>query len=146
MTFTETLRAILSDQSEIPKLPEDKLVAFSEGQSIPTKLPLHILHRLVRLQTLIVQEQQRGEMPDTDVLEGLGLASEQSEGSKLNSMAKSLSVQEDATKRILMLEQLIVEIVREAVPSECERFDVRYCVNLELDVLWSPNLKRRFLD
>lgn len=147
MTFLETIVAILSDQPVIDTLPNDKLNVFDIGKPIGgRRLPMNVLQRLARLQTLIVRAQSMGEMPATDVMEGLQDPGERTQLSQLDAMAAALGIQEDSTRRIMMLERLIVEIVREAVPTECERLDVRYCVNMQLEVLWSPSPRQRFLD
>ena len=52
-----------------------------------------------------------------------------------HTMAKTLVVTHDKASRIQMLERLIVEIVHEAVPQECEYTDVSYRVSLELALL-----------
>lgn len=138
--------AVLSDQPEIDTLPANKLNVFDMGEPIGMRLPHSILKRIVRLQTLIVREQQKGEMPKVDVMEGLETPAERTHFSQLSAMANALGIMEDGTRRIMMIERLIVEIVREAVPTECERLDVRYCVNMQLEVLWSKSPQQRFLD
>ncbi len=140
MSFLQTVLAVLTGQDEISELPSDKLIALTNGEPIERRLSQEDLHKIIRLQTLIVHEQERGAM-----FEQGGLPEEDGQDTQ-NVMAQYLAVQEDATARVIMLERLIVELVREAVPAECERFDVRYSVNLSLEVLRSRVSHHRFLD
>lgn len=85
-------------------------------------------------------------MPTVDVMEGLEAPEEHTHLTHVSTLANALGVMEDATRRIVMIERLIVEIVHEAVPTECERLNVLYCVNMKLEVLWRVSPQQRFLD
>jgi hypothetical protein len=55
-------------------------------------------------------------MPEMDVI---NQQASETKTSSIEVMARSLSIQEDSTRREMMIERLIVELVRETYPQEC---------------------------
>jgi len=143
MTFTQTLAAVLNDAPEIPSLPESALVVFGgRGEPLPYEINGQILLRLVRLQTLIAEQNELASLPDHENI----CASAEREGKSFVSYADSrLSISEDATRLVMALEQLMVRTMREAIPAESEQFGVRYIVNASSQVLRCREPARRFL-
>jgi hypothetical protein len=126
--------AVLNDEQIIPELPNNKIVAYqNRGQPIAGHVNnSRAFLKVARLQTIIVQEQEKSELPE--VIESTSSAS------------AALMVQEDATHTIMMLERLIVQIVRDAYPSESERFGVRYVADIGMGIFYTEAPQRRFLD
>lgn len=138
------ITSVLNSDEDIPGLPSDRLVAFSNcGQPIPGTIDQTSFLKIARLQTLIVQEQEKAEIPGVDALKQ---AAEQNHQDFASTMAASLSVKDDATSNTIMLERLIVLIVRDACPAECERFDVRYVADVSMQVFFCEIPQQRFLD
>lgn len=143
-SFLTTLMAVLSDQNEIENLPNDKLIASNhESNPIKQVVPTTVLIKIARLQTLAFQAHNKSKMPNCDVIKSIA---EVTGSNTAQTMADSLGVQEDATRRIIMIERLIVEVVREAIPAECERNDVEYFANTNGLIMRRPINYRRFLD
>ncbi|MES3031141.1 MAG: hypothetical protein V4697_01870 [Patescibacteria group bacterium] len=146
MKLTGKIVAILSNHPDIPGLPTTELNPVNHGEPIEKQPSHEIVLQLARLQTLIFREHERGDISPVEKVGAMSSGNEESSyGATLNSMAQALSTQEDATRIVMMLEQLMVQIVRENIPTEHERLDVRYHVNEEWKVMWSPNPSRRFL-
>ncbi len=136
--------SVLNNEQNIPELPDDQLVAFqNKGQPITGSINGTAFNQIARLQTLIVQEQEKAQLPEIATLKAIGAESRQDFGS---TMASALSVQEDTTQNIIMLERLIVAIVRDACPSESERLGVRYVADISLRIFFAEAPQRRFLD
>lgn len=144
MRFIETLLAVLNQQEEIPDLPSNQLTVIDQrGTRVSAQLSCKHILQIARLQTLAFRASKSGELPThTDIT----AQARETGGQYLNLAASLLTVQEDATRRVMMLEGLIIEIVRQIVPAESERFDVRYFVNEQRHLLWIPSPPRRFLD
>ena len=143
-TLLPVIVAVLNGEEDIPELPNDQLQALqNQGQPIPGSVNQKTFQKIARLQTLIFKEQEKAEIPDMKVLRQTCTESGQD---FVTVMARSLSVQEDATSNIMMLERLIVEVVREACPVECERFGVRYFADISLRVFFGESPSQRFLD
>ena len=143
-SFLTTLLAVLGDQPEIENLPNDKLIALDyEGYRLDRNTAWPVFHKVARLQTLCFHSHKEAQMPD--LVEIKQMASVMG-GSILEIMANSLGTQEDATRRIMMLERLIVEIVRDVVPAEIEQFDVDYIAHIDGVIVRRPVQQRRFLD
>lgn len=102
-----------------------------------------VFRKLARLQTLAFQAHEKSEMPSYEVIKSVV---EVTGGNTPQTMADSLGVQEDVTRRIMMIERLIVEVVRESVPAECERNDVEYFAHVSGVIMRRPIKHRRFLD
>ncbi|MES2314966.1 MAG: hypothetical protein V4524_03490 [Patescibacteria group bacterium] len=143
-TLLAVIVAVLNGEENIPELPNDQLQAFqNQGQPIPGSVNGEVFHKIARLQTLIFREQEKAGIPDMEVLKQMCAESHQDFATV---MARSLSVQEDATANIMMLERLIVGVVREACPRECDRFGVRYYADISLRIFFGESPQRRFLD
>ena len=137
MNFISTITAILTDQTDIKSLPNDELRPFesNHGEKTAKDISPFGKRKIARLQTLILHEHERGKMPEhgeapMDIL----------------AMANALGIQEDSTRRIMMMESLITEIVREEIPAETERFDVIYFLKHDWNLYRYPIPERRFLD
>jgi len=123
MPFFTVLSKVLAGVVEISELPPNRMVAFDNGNSIGKhEVPLEVILMLVRLQTMIVLENE-----DTYLSDNPGTAEE---------MTNALCIREDSLYRINMLRRLMVEIVREAVPKEADRFNVNYFVTLDKQITW----------
>lgn len=146
MTFLQTLTQVLCGEPVIKSLPDDGLIAVNKGTPMDVGLPIETLHKLSRLQTLIFQEIKKGEMSEVSEFEGLERIRGTAQGNSIVDRANALMVQADSVERVEMLERLFIEIVRESIPRECEHFDVRYCVNSDLQVCWDPMPQIRHMD
>lgn len=136
--------SVLNGEATIPELPTDKLAAYKDkGTLIPGSIELLVFLKIARLQTLIVMEQDKAELPEMDTLRQVVTESGQDFATV---MARSLTVQEDTTHNIMMLERLIVGLVRDACAEECERFGVRYIADVSGRVHFSEAPQRRFMD
>lgn len=143
-SFLATLMAVLSDQDEIENLPNDKLIASELiGEPLESAVTMPIFLKIARLQTLAFRAHEIGEMPSFDSITQI---SGTTGGDAAKTIADSLGVKEDATRRIMMIERLIVEIVREAVPAECERNNVEYFGHLSGVIMRRATNSQRFLD
>ena len=148
-SFYTTLLAVLNEQSEIKELPSNHLAAniYSEGERLPNQIPRDVFLKIARLQTLIVNEGDRSEMPSAEEEKNMR---EQLGVDFLTLTSKALCVKEDATRRIMMLEGMIIEIVRSILPEECDQFNMRYCACFSPPnshyLLRAPAPQQRFLD
>jgi len=143
-SFLSTLVAVLSNQAEIAELPNDKLNAFTcEGPTIEGELPKDVFHKIARLQTLIMLSHENARMPDYKTTQQIA---DETGVDFITAGANALATSEDATHRVIMLERLIVEVVREAFPKECSYFDVRYLARLDQKIVRLPVQQLRFLD
>ena len=138
------ITSVLNSDETIPELPPDQLIAFNnQGKPIPRLVDRASLLKIARLQTLIVKERERSNVPEINNLKQIADQSGQNFGTTL---AKSLAIQEDTVAIIMMIERLIVEIVRSACPEVCERFGVGYVADISTRVYFSESSQRRFLD
>src|SRR3989344_667562 len=137
-SLIDIITSVLNSDETIPELPEDKLVAIKGKSCLEVDLDRDTAYKIARLQTLAVMTRENGEIPNISIPDD--------RGSGLLTMANSLTIQEDATNTIMMLERLLVEIVRKAVPSENERFGVRYFLDGNLKLCYSETPASRFLD
>jgi hypothetical protein len=136
-SLTVLIAATLSEEEEIPELPNDTLRPLcSPGILVAKEIEIGLALKIARLQTLIFLEQEKGEIPDYATISSKGPTV----------MANYLAVQEDATSNIIMLERLIVGIVRDAFPKEAERFSVRYFLSAERNLLCAEAANGRYLD
>jgi len=142
-SFLFTLLAVLSDEEDILALSHDRLITSYRMGDPAAEVTKKTLLKLTRLQTLCFQAHETGEMPELNVMEQM--ASETGSG-VADVMANSLGTQEDMTHRVMMLERLMVEVVREAVPAECDKFEVQYYVCDGGTIMSHPIERRRFLD
>ena len=132
---------VLGDAEDIPGLAMNELVALDRKDAKPLgyDIPAEVMIKLARLQTLAIRESEKGDMPESDQLKDLGV-------STIETMSRSLGIQEDATRRAMMLEQLFTEVVREVFPAECDRLDVEYSLHPTNGIMWRPVRRQRFLD
>ena len=142
-TLLPIIVSVLNGDKNIPELPNDQLVAFQNtGQPIQGIVDQNTFLKIARLQSLIVREQRRSGIPEMETLKQVA---NQNGTDFPTVMANALSVQEDATSNIMMLERLIVESVREARPEECERFGVRYFADVSIRVFFAEAPQNRFM-
>ena len=143
-TLLSTIVAVLNGEADMPELPNGQLRAYqNQGQPIPGSVSREALQKVARLQTLIFKEQEKARIPEVDEIQQMCTESKQPFAVV---MARSMSVQEDATSNIMMLERLIVEVVRDACPSECDRFGVRYFADISGHIFFGESPQQRFLD
>ena len=138
MTFLETFRAILNDQDEIEGFP-DPLTTLSLGNPTGIRLSEKLTRRLLRLQTIAYKEEHEvNDVPSASQFKSInsGLGCE-TLFSFSDVIEKHALVQMDAYSRCDMLKWQMVEIVREAVPVEINRFGVCYIVDAEHCILWN---------
>lgn len=142
-SFPAILAAVLGNQPVIAELPNDNLVAFNcEGNSIDGEVSPALLLKVVRLQTLISQAQEDAEMPSTEAIQQIA---DETNVEFFVASINASHVQEDATHRMMLLERLIVEVVREACPAECGQFDVQYLAHISRKIIRRP-INKRFND
>ena len=138
------ITAVLRGDETISELPGDQLYAFEgTGKPFDFQFSTEAFLKIVRLQTLIFLEQERAGIPSVDAIKQMCSVSGQTFDVV---MVRSLQTQEDATRNIIMLERLIVGLVREVCPAECERFGVRYVADISARVCWCQAPDQRFLD
>ncbi len=136
--------AVLNEQVEIACLPDDRLNAFPcEGPIVEGQISGKILLKIVRLQTLIMKSREDTRMPDDETIKQIV---EESSSDPMIVCAKALAVSEDSTYRVMMLERLITEIVREHFPKECGQFRYNYFVRPDRKIVRVPIVELRFLD
>ena len=140
-SFIQIIVATLQEEEEIVELPTPQLIGINDDKAmlLGRDIPPNVMLKLARLQTLKIKEAERGEMPEFDELKAMG-------GNTIMAMSGSLGILEDSTRRIIMLERLIVEVVREAFPTECDRLDVEYMLHPQKGILFVPTKRQRFLD
>lgn len=116
MNFPELLVAILTDQADIPSLPDSELKYTEprDGMSPPIS-SLVLLRRIARLQTLMFREKeiQQNSRPDTAGLQAIADAKGQS---FYKAMIDQGPMSDDQLYRIKCLQCLIIEIVRGIYP------------------------------
>ena len=143
-SFVEILQLILTDAKEIKGLADDELIAHDyPATMVRWRLSPDTFYRLARLQTLKAREFERGAMPD---ISGIKQVVVETGKDTAEVMSRSIAVSEDSLRRVMLLEQLIVEIVREAIPAESENLGVEYFVGPSADVYFRPLAEHRFLD
>lgn len=143
-SFLATLLAVLGDQPEIENLPNNQLIASDyEGERLDKESTRPIFHKIARLQTLCFRAYEDAQMSELDTIKEITATTG---GSTAEIMDNALRIQEDATRRIMMLERLIVELVREAIPAEIERLNVEYVAHIDAVLMRRPIQRQRFLD
>ena len=143
-SFVSTVMAVLADQMEIPELPMDKLIGFSwEGTPVEQPLDKYLMLKVARLQNLCLIAQKHGEHPSYEEIKQIA---EATGVSFMEAGANALSTGEDMTQRCIMLERLIVELVRESIPTECHHFYVQYFINGDRKLMRREMQRQRFLD
>lgn len=117
MNFPELLVAILTDQENIPELPDDKLkyTEPSEGMSPRVERP-ELVRRIARLQTLMFREKEIQQNSRPDALELQAIA-DATGLSYIEAMMSQGQMSDDQFYRIKCLQCLIIEIVRGIFPA-----------------------------
>lgn len=143
-SFLTVLTEVLAERPQIPELPDDQLNAMYgeyEGEEVrDANIDKTLLKKVARLQTLCVREHQRCCMPKVAEMHATASVTQTSLPMVF---AGALTVAEDSANRIEMLEQLIVEAVREVIPSEVDVMNVGYTVHLTGKLLRHPVLRHR---
>lgn len=136
-TFMSTLKSVLNGEARIPGFEDWTFIPVKpDDSSMPgPKVSLDALRKICVLQSLAIKASETGEFVPTYVLSA-GL--EEMGGSKSEMTARSIAVTEDAAYRVMFLEYLIVEVVRDEVPAECERMGVRYFVTGDNRLMFRP--------
>lgn len=144
-SFITILGLVLQNETEITELPASELVAIDINCAVPLgyDVPTDLMIKLARLQTLKYHEQDLCSMPK---MESITQQAKETKTSVAGIMGHSLATQEDSIHRIIMLERLFTEIVRESFPKECERFDVTYFLHPTKGIMFRPINHRQFLD
>ena len=125
--FLKTLMDVLNGESKIQALPNDKLIALNvHGESVAGDLTGEQLLKLARLQTLRVNEISAiEESPSFDEVSEMA---KQAGVSFVEIEVKNMCIRADTPDRIVMLDRLIVEVVRDIFPKEVDVFDVLYSI------------------
>ena len=124
------VRAVLNGTENVPGIPLGKMsLSYPDGS---TEVVEHTLSRgvfimLTQLQALIAVEKDNG--PHAEDI-ALGPIAEAMQESLSDVISSAESVYEDTRARIVFLERLITEIVRENIPSEAERVGAFYKIGL----------------
>lgn len=127
-SFLSILTAVLNDEDDIPELPDDALKTVTQvGQVVSGDgVTSQLLKKVKRLQTLCGLDFATYGMPSVTKVPSVRLT--------------AIFFARNTIERIEMIEQLIVEVVREAVPVERERHDVGYAVHLSDSLMYYPKL------
>lgn len=137
--FTQIICDILSDKPEIPGLPNSKMISYRTvarpGTALVNNVPKLTFLKLCRLQTLKQQEMEKGEMPALDALKDQA----QAVGKNVAMvMCQTLAVNQDSKDRVAMIVRLMIEVVRDAIPTECDQLGREYYVDSNEGVMWRP--------
>lgn len=115
-------------------------------------LPMDVFWKLLSLQTLVFTQRQIGGIPSIEevdsVCSGLRQPLKKSESLKMcrsRVMAELLQKRADHWKQIDMIERIIVELVRDSVPSECQRLGVCYRIDSHSRLVWIKINEPRFV-
>jgi hypothetical protein len=121
-SFLNTLAAVLIGQPEIEGLSEIYIFDM-DAEKLLHSFNEDAYLKISRLQTLISHEHEVGVCPFFN-RDGSGSVA-------VTSANDALCVAEDTVGRIAMLQRLIIEVVREMVPQECDHFDVNYFAHVD---------------
>jgi|GEM_PF-6414542 len=137
MNFLATLLAILNEEEEVPGIPACIVLGPQlEGEIISKNLPDNEIMKIARLMALIEIENERSGIPDD---ENVGfMVIKDTSGSAEDFLSNCIAIRRDSTNRIAMLEGLIVEVVRKAIPTECDRLNVMYLLTPDTKLVRFP--------
>jgi hypothetical protein len=136
MDFLQTVLSVLNGDEYIPVLSEGGLYTHNlEGEIIAENLPIEFVAKIARLRTLIHLEAERSDIHDERQYD---LLDARHDGSAHRLLEVSVEVLDDSTNRQLMLEGLIIEVVRQFFPSECEHLSVRYTLTKSFQLVRAP--------
>ncbi len=116
---------------------------LAKGVIVQEQIPGKILLKIARLQTLIVKSREDTRIPSYEIINQIAQATEVD---FLTANANALAISEDSTYRVMMLERLITEIVRENFPKESGQFGCNYFAHPESVLVRVPVQRQRFLD
>ena len=143
MTFWQTVVAIMNQKDRKTVIPVKELITFDENdpeEIVNKKLPECETFQIICLQTLIKKEYE-----NQDSIDDFMKRAPKSFNELANDAGKFLQVQGDSTHRIIMLEGMIIEIVREAIPTEYDRLNVNYYINARLQLIWHPQERNQVM-
>ena len=124
-SFIKTILAILQDETTIPGLADDEMIGDNpeNGEVVSGRISRLGFVRVVRLQNLIYQEEGRSPVPSVGELTEMHKI-QQKPYQKV--AVDFLITSTDSSRRVEFIRRLIVEVVRDEIPGEDEKFDVEY--------------------
>ena len=135
MDFLSTVLDIMNDQEDIPGLPE-KLMSYScKGEIVQGSISEVDLIKIARLRTLMCMEDEKSEIPDQQTI--CSIVCSRTEEAQRDFLVGCINVREDAVNRMMLIEGLIVEIVRKAIPSESEYLKAKYTLTPRMELVRS---------
>jgi hypothetical protein len=138
------LLAVLNNEPQIPELPDTELrTVDAQGEPVRSTLSGELFKKLARLQTLDMCVSEDTRFP---TFESIKQIAQQTERDVIEVQANALAIQEDGIGRRNLIQRTICELVREAVPSETNRFDVEYFLHPKPALMRRPAPRRQFLD
>ena len=149
-TLLSQIQMILAEEKYIKGLSvREELTAVKfqgeESQVVSLSIPRDLLIKIARLQTLLIREREKGEIPRFESVQQQMEATGQD---YLEVASNELISQEESLHNVMMIERLIVLVVREVFPREIDHFECRYFVGFKKrqTVLFrEPMPKRMFL-
>lgn len=133
MRFMDAFTSTLAGETRIIGLLEEDCVLFdTPGNVICHPISPEVLLKIVRLQTLITLANEESQIPEATPFD-----------TGLNDASRKVS--NDGMLRTLMLHRAIVEVVRDEIPAELERFGVRYFVNSDKQLVWEEVIDITFI-
>ncbi|MEN9649408.1 MAG: hypothetical protein RL094_375 [Candidatus Parcubacteria bacterium] len=143
-SFFSVYKAVLAGEPEIPEIPNDKLRAVDdEGEPINYDIPTPFFILIARLQTLCFLVGEESEIPSSETITSIAAALGEA---VLQVTANSLATQEDGILRVAMIQRMIVELVRNQFPSECDHLGVEYRAHISFKIIRVPLISRGMLD
>ncbi len=149
-SFLKRLTAVLSDVPDIPGLHSNQWEFVSDGEATPLHAVVsneaHV--RLIRLQTMRIMEQKALEAFETEKTTLPPIPEKEAQQKAfIQETSDLLDRQVISRARVKLLEHLMIEAVRAAVPSECDNHDVDYIIHPSRSIAWNrrPIEDLRFL-
>ncbi|MDE2038277.1 MAG: hypothetical protein KGI69_03600 [Patescibacteria group bacterium] len=132
------VRLILEDRMRIDELPSDEFIVTTRPDAVPLKyhLSVSLARKLSRLQTLKARVYERCPVPSEREIEHAAIMTCKDAGQVERCHQ---AVQEDAMRVQAMIEQIMVELVRQAFPQEFERMGAVYLLYPGGKLMWAPS-------
>ena len=125
MDFLTMLLAVMNDDEEVHGLPTCIVIGPQHGgEIIQKRLPDRERLKIARLMIMIDIENETSQIPDRAEISSM-VDNETDDATRVF-MNNCVAIRRDSANRIMMLDHLIVEIVRKAIPGEVEYLDTVY--------------------